>query len=108
MEIISYLVSSLSLLVIAATMLARANDLRWRKGLHWNARLVGFVLAGFAPVGIILHEGLTQHWPNVYEVFFRLGLTLVFLTTPYLPPWWKWISGIGGEPEQYSDDRRKG
>lgn len=102
-----FFISLLCLLVISATMLARANDLRWRKGLHWNARLIGFVLAGFAPVGIILFEFFAEAWPSIYEVLFRLGLALVFVTTPYLPPWWKWISGMGGDPMLHSDDRRK-
>lgn len=88
-----FLVSAFALLVIAVTMLARANDLRWRRGFKWNVRLVGFVLAGFAPFGIVAAEFLTQVFPGFYEVIFRVGVMFVFVTTPYLPPWWKWISG---------------
>ena len=88
-----FIISAFSLLVIAITMLCRANDLRWRSGIKWQARLVGFILCGALPVGIIGDELYSGVWPSPYEAFFRLGLMLVFLTTPYLPPWWRWISG---------------
>lgn len=88
-----FIISAFSLLVIAITMLCRANDLRWRSGIKWQARLVGFILCGALPVGIIGDELYSGAWPSPYESFFRLGLMFVFLTTPYLPPWWRWISG---------------
>ena len=102
-----FIISSICLAIISLTMLARANDLRWRKGLHWNARLTGFVLSGFAPAGVIPYEWITGSFPSFYETVFRFGLMLVFVTTPYLPPWWKWISGVDSEPVVESDDRRK-
>lgn len=101
-----FMVSSLSLLFIAVTMLARGNDLRIRKGWHWYARLAGFMLSGVAPFGIIGYEWYAQAFPSFYEVMFRFGLSLVFFTTPYLPPYWKWISGWTGEDILHSDDRR--
>jgi hypothetical protein len=106
MDILGYIISSVSLLLIGITMLARANDLRWRKGIHWNARLIGFILAGIATIGIVGHEWLASDWPSFYEIIFRVGLATVFLTTPYLPPWWKWISGIDDREPKHSDDRR--
>lgn len=93
MNMLCYAVSTFSLLVIIITMVCRASDLRWRKELKWQVRFVGFILCGALPVGIIGDEWYTKNWPSPYEAFFRLGLMFVFLTTPYLPPWWKWISG---------------
>lgn len=93
MNILWFVVSAFSLLIIAITMLCRANDLRWRSGLKWQVRMIGFVMCGALPVGIIGSELYEQNWPSPYEALFRLGLMFVFLTTPYLPPWWKWISG---------------
>lgn len=93
MNIMWFLVSAFALLIIAITMLCRANDLRWRRGLKWQVRLIGFVMCGALPVGIIGSELYEQNWPSPYEALFRLGLMFVFLTTPHLPPWWKWISG---------------
>lgn len=93
MNIVWFALSSFCLIMIAITMLCRANDLRWRKGWKWQTRLIGFVLCGTAPIGIIGVEFHTHIWPSPYEAIFRLGLACVFITTPYLPPWWKWISG---------------
>jgi hypothetical protein len=93
MNFLWFCVSTLSMIVIAITMLCRANDLRWRNGVKWHFRLIGFVLCGTAPIGIIGLEWITRTWPSPYEAVFRLGLALVFVTTPYLPPWWRWISG---------------
>ena len=90
---IYFLISSAALAVIGITMLCRANDLRWRAGMKWQARLTGFILAGTMPIGIIIVEWVTEAWPSPYETVCRIGLALVFLTTPHLPPWWKWISG---------------
>lgn len=99
-------VSTLALTLVSITMLARANDLRWRKGLAWNFRLLGFVFTGFAPFGIIGSWWTAGHGPDVYETFFCVGLALVFMTTPHLPPWWKWISGTSVEehPKRRSTD----
>lgn len=88
-----FIISAFSLIVVGITMLCRANDLRWRKEVKWQIRLVGFVLCGALPLGIMGDELFTQNWPSPYEAFFRLGLMFVFVTTPYLPPWWKWIKG---------------
>lgn len=93
MNTLWFLVSTASLLVITITMLARANDLRWQPGFKWQVRLVGFILCGTAPIGIVGAEWMTGVYPSPYEACFRLGLAFVFVTTPYLPPWWKWISG---------------
>ena len=90
----TFWISAVALFIIAITMLARANDLRWRSGIKWNARLVGFILSGCTPIGIVGVEWITGIHPSPYEVAFRVGLMLVFLTTPYMPPWWKWISGV--------------
>ena len=109
LQIVGFVASAVSLGIISITMLARANDLRWRKGLIWNARLLGFILAGVAPFGVIGWEVAMQEWPSLYEVVMRIGLMLVFITTPYLPPWWKWITdGSNNEPIIHTDDRRRG
>lgn len=93
MTILWFIASTIALLVISITMLCRANDLRWRSGIKWNVRLVGFILCGALPLGMIGDEWFSQQWPSPYETLFRVGLMFVFITTPYLPPWWRWISG---------------
>ena len=93
MQAFYFVVSSVCLTVIFITMLCRANDLRWRPGFKWQVRLVGFVVSGTMPIGVIATELYTGVYPSPYEACFRLGLAMVFVTTPHLPPWWKWISG---------------
>lgn len=88
-------ISTIALTIVALTMLVRANDLRWKKGLVWNARLVGFICAGFAPIGVVIWGWYYKDYPTFYEAAFHLGVSLVFLTTPSLPPWWKLITGLG-------------
>lgn len=88
-----YIISTLAMLVVALTMLARANDLRWQKGVIWQVRLVGFAAAGFTAMCIPVVELYYREFPNFLETVFRVGLMCVFVTTPYLPPWWRWISG---------------
>jgi len=106
---IAFVVSAISLFLISITMLARANDLRWRSkpDLKWLARMFGFILSGCAPVGMVGLEFATKSWPSPYEVIFRVGLMLVFVTTPYLPPWWRWISGSENGQPVWTDDRRR-
>jgi hypothetical protein len=87
------IISSTALLLISMTMLLRANDLGRRPGLKWHVRRIGFVLTGLAPFGIVIHDVLQKHSPSLYEVSFRFGVLLVFMTSPYMPPWWTWFWG---------------
>lgn len=89
---ILFVVSTVSLVLVSVTMLARANDQRFRPGWQWRMRLVGFMLAGSAPIGIIGYEVMFLDGPTIYETVFRVGLAFVFLTTPGQPPWHKWIT----------------
>lgn len=90
---VCFAITAFSLLIISVTMLARANDLRWRPKLRSQLRLIGFVLSGTAPIGMIGAMWTLQNWPSPYFTAFSVGLVLVFTTTPYLPPWWKWLWG---------------
>lgn len=105
MKMLQLLVTFVALAVISATMLARAHDLGLRSGVKWNTRRVGFILAGFAPVGVMLFS-ITGRDPTFFWMLFSVGVCLVFVTTPYLPPWWKWISGQDETPPHEADDRR--
>lgn len=96
-----FIISSIALLIIAVTMLVRANDIGKRKGVKWHVRRVGFILAGFSSVAIILNEYVTEQYATFYALCFRVGLAFVFLTTPYLPPWWKFITR--GETDEFGN-----
>lgn len=83
-----HVIYAVLLVFISVTMLARANDLRRTCNNGWRcyARIGGLALAGSAPLGMILSDA----FPFLF--LFVLGVALVFLTTPGLPPWWKYIS----------------
>lgn len=87
---LQFLITTLALLIIMVTMFLRAYDLKL-KGLRWNVRRIGFCLAGFSPIGIIVQAYRTNEYGGWYMTAFLVGITLVFMTTPYLPPWHKWI-----------------
>jgi len=84
------IVSVLSLLVIALTMLFSAADLTL-KGLRWNVRRIGFVLAGGGAIwlmGVELASGLPI---TLYRVCLHVGIALVLMTNPFQLPWHKWL-----------------
>lgn len=101
-----FIVSCVALFIISITMLARANDLRLKKGIVPVSRLLGFIVTGFTPIGVVGHEWITKDFPNFYETAFRFGLMLVFVTTPYLPPYWRFITGWYKGDIYWTDDRR--
>lgn len=116
---IAIIINTLSLLVISTAMLTRANDLGWRRGWVWTVRRLGFIMAGFAPWAIayvdIKSGGVTL---NIFEILFRAGVAAVFMTTPYHPPFWKyvfkddstspiWSGDRRGMPKRRSDDRKE-
>ena len=99
------IISTIALFIVSITMLARANDLRWRHGLHWQTRLIGFILAGSSPVGIIGYGWQDNYFMcGLYLTIFFVGVALVFVTTPYQIPWWRYISG---KDQPVLEDRRK-
>jgi hypothetical protein len=53
-----------------------------------------------ATIGLLLEpltvrsSGVTEvDFPSWREVILRWGMALVWLTTPHMPPWWRYISG---------------
>jgi hypothetical protein len=94
MQAILYIVSFFSMLLVSITMLARANDLRWRQGWKWTLRLAGFIFAGFSPFGIVFFDWfIVGSEPTLYATLFYMGTAFVFFTTPNQKPWWQFIAG---------------
>lgn len=87
------IISTLALTVISVAMLGRANDLGTEPGLFWHGRRIGLAVAGFAPWGIVLYDWLGLTSINLWEVLFRVGVAIVFVTSPHMPPFWKWLTG---------------
>jgi len=104
-----YALSALSLSMVAVIMFFRCNDLGWRPGFFWMKRRIGFILVGSMPLAVLyahaLNGALTLTW---FDTLFHVGLALVFMTTPYLPPLWEWLSkGHFSEPDQRGMPRRR-
>lgn len=90
---ITYGLSVFSLLMMCVTCLGRLNDIGTDKvGHRWNMRRLGFVMVGLSTVTLLGMPLLgAMDAPSWSEVFLRWGVMLVWLTTPGMPPWTKWI-----------------
>lgn len=98
--------SIVPLILISITMLGRANDLGWRPGLVWHVRRVALILAGVMPWWMIYVTYRTEALGvSFYDLMFYWGIALVFMTSPFLPPWWRWMFLLGGDVTS-SDDLR--
>lgn len=104
-----FAVSTLALGMVALIMFFRCNDLGWRPGVFWMKRRIGFILVGSMPIAVLyahaLNDAVTLTW---FDTLFHVGLALVFMTTPYLPPFWEWLSkGHFSEPDPRGMPRRR-
>ena len=82
-------------LVTVITALARANDIKPEQSAwHWQVRKTSLVLVGTAATAIACMPVLgSGHFPSWITVAMVNGLAGTWLTTPGLPPWWKYITG---------------
>lgn len=92
-----YLAMLPPLLVLTITSLVRANDIGWaKKNWHWNLRRMALVCVGSSSAGLIFTPLWFFNWPRLF-VFCVLALVYGFaaawLTTPGMPPWWRYITG---------------
>lgn len=84
------LLAILALLFIMIVMVARANDLRWKRTWYYQLRLVSFAVVMAMAVPVIVARWGTPVAPS--EVFFLLGLCGVFFTTQQQVPFWRWLT----------------
>jgi hypothetical protein len=92
---LSYIASSIALLIVMVTSLVRANlighELTHKR---WHVRRFGLVLVGLASVWLLLAPfGMVMDFPTWKEVLLRWGFALSWLTTPGMPPWWRLMTG---------------
>lgn len=97
---VTYLLSLPAMLIVALTALARVNDITLEKtGRNWQLRRLGFCMAGTAAV-MLAGGPLTSSEPMSWRsVFTYWGVALVWLTTPNMPPWWRYVSGEYKAPD---------
>ena len=91
-----------ALVVLCVTALARVNDIsKERTAWIWQWRRIGLTLVGvcsaawmFAP----FQE--TPDFPSWKTVMLAWGFALSWISTPGMPPWWKYVSGEARLPEE--------
>jgi hypothetical protein len=91
---ISWAASVPALLIIAITALARMRDIT-DTGTRWLVRRLGMILAGTSALALLLGPLLNYQsmYPSWTQVCIYWGFALAWLTTPNMPPWWKYING---------------
>ena len=88
---LTFFASACALVPITITCLVRANDIKpTQTGLVWNTLRLGFVLAAFGAIGILVGPFLSDahhalNFPTWHDVLFRIGLALIMTTLPKLP-----------------------
>lgn len=102
---LTYVLSIPPCFVILVTAIARLNDMNssnTTKGC--NVRRTGMVLSAVFAVGQVVAPafyGAMEDWPTWRMLTGLYGFALVWMTTPYLPPWSKYIMGEGLNKDKY-------
>lgn len=92
-SIVGYIAAIPALAVILITAVARVNDIQPDKtSKRWQFRRAGLTIAAAAAAAMLLAPlyGAQIGWSTVALIW---GFALTWLTTPEMPPWWRWISG---------------
>lgn len=92
---ISWLLSLPALTILFVTAVARLDDIGMDKvELQWQVRRLGLVMvASSAIVYSVAPFTIYPKWPSWITVGMTWGVALAWLTTPSLPPWYKYITG---------------
>lgn len=86
--------------LILITAFARLNDIkRNQNSLRWWVRRVGLLFVSVSMVMTIAayFTVATEHWSSILKITGLWGFALTWITTPGMPPWWKWISRYDAE-----------
>lgn len=81
--------------LILITALARLNDIkRTQSGKRWWSRRVGLLLVTVSMVMFIASYFTVEapYWSQIRQMAGLWGFAITWITTPGMPPWWKWIS----------------
>lgn len=91
---VSWAMSVPALAIMAITAVVRLNDIT-AVGKRWFVRRLGMILVGTAALSLVAAPllGYSNSFPSWRAVLLYWGVALTWLTTPNMPPWWKYISG---------------
>jgi hypothetical protein len=104
-----FFLSSCALGLVSLIMFLRCNDLGFRPGFFWMKRRIGFILVGTMPIAILYtHAMRGAEDLTFFDTLFHIGMALVFMTTPYLPPFWEWLMrGVDAHEDSRGMPRRR-
>lgn len=89
---VTYALSSMALMVIWLTAVARVNDIH-QSGKRWHVRRLGLVLCGTGAIALIAMPLFpSAGFPTWGEVYMHWGFAATWLTTPNMPPWHRYIA----------------
>lgn len=98
-----YLLALPAVLVIMLTAIARLNDLtKKERGIRWNVRRSGFFFAAIFAIVFVAApftesgRDLPVNWVTVLGLY---GWAKVWVTTPGMPPWDAYITGLHRKPK---------
>lgn len=80
--------------IIGLTAAARLHDII-ELGKRWFIRRLGMILVASGALALIVAPllGYSNSFPTWRDSCMYWGFALSWLTTPNMPPWWKYISG---------------
>lgn len=97
---VTYTISIVALSIVGFTSLARLDDIDSEQASkRWQARRAGLlmVVAGAGMVALDpvadIAAGRPPTFPTWNQVMMHWGVALTWITTPHMPPWWRYITG---------------
>lgn len=88
-----YFAAFVPLLILIVTCIARVNDIGRSREFRWHVRRLGFTLVGAASCWFILSPLGNFQYVGETALAFLAGHSMVWVTTPNMPPWWRYITG---------------
>lgn len=89
------IVCCITAVFILVTAVASLNDIkRTQTSKRWWTRRLGLLLVSVSMILIIASyfTVAAPYWNAIMQLTGLLGFALTWLTTPGMPPWWKYIS----------------
>lgn len=81
--------------ILLITAVARLNDIKKEQtGKRWWARRLGLALVAVSMMMVIASSFTvgTKYWFQIQMLCGLWGFGLTWITTPGMPPWWRYIS----------------
>lgn len=89
------LVSSIAAIIILITAVARLNDIKKaQSSKRWWLRRLGLAMIIAAMMMVVSSYFVvgTPYWVPIQRLLGLWGFALTWITTPGMPPWWRYIS----------------